>query len=136
MPDLTQPFACDVALADAKRNHRARIPRQAGGADEIRPPRPEERMAAHRSRDSLCAVIAAIASAAAIALSAILSSYVSRNAQPNRQTIEAIDVKDLVEGDLKAESRGLANKKSTLSSATGAGQFLDDTWLEAVRKHR
>ena len=92
-------------------------------------------MAAHRSRDLLCEVIAAIASAAAIALSAILSSYVSRNTQPSQQ-IEAIDVKDLVERIIKVELMGIANKKSKLSSATGAGQFLDDTWLEAVRKHR
>ena len=31
---------------------------------------------------------------------------------------------------------GIANKRNKLSSATGAGQFLDDTWLEAVRTHR
>jgi hypothetical protein len=136
MSDLTQPFPCNVELAGAKGNHLARIPRQAGSADEIRPPRPDERMAAHRSRASLCEVIAAIASAAAIALSAILSSYVSRNTQPSRQTIETIDVRDLVERIIKVESAGLANKKNKLSSATGAGQFLDDTWLEAVRKHR
>jgi hypothetical protein len=136
MSDLTQPFPCNVELAGAKGNHLARIPRQAGSADEIRPPRSDERMPAHRSRASLCEVIAAIASAAAIALSAILHSYVSRNTQPSRQTIETIDVRDLVERIIKVESAGLANKKNKLSSATGAGQFLDDTWLEAVRKHR
>jgi hypothetical protein len=41
-----------------------------------------------------------------------------------------------VERIVKVESTGNANRKNKLSSATGAGQFLDDTWLEAVRKHR
>ena len=31
---------------------------------------------------------------------------------------------------------GDPNAKNKRSSATGAGQFIDDTWLEAVRKHR
>jgi hypothetical protein len=80
--------------------------------------------------------IAAIASAAAIAFSIMLSSYVFRITQLNQQTIEAVDVKALVERIIKVESTGVANKRNKLSSATGAGQFLDDTWLEAVRKHR
>ena len=42
----------------------------------------------------------------------------------------------LVERIIKVESNGIPNAKNKLSSATGAGQFLDDTWLEAVRKHR
>jgi hypothetical protein len=41
-----------------------------------------------------------------------------------------------VERIIKVESTGIANKRNKLSSATGAGQFVDDTWLEAVRKHR
>ena len=36
----------------------------------------------------------------------------------------------------KSRSSGNPNAKNKLSSATGAGQFLDDTWLEAVRIHR
>jgi hypothetical protein len=80
--------------------------------------------------------IAAVALIAAIALGVILNSYVFHGAPSNRQTIEAIDVKALVERIIKVESTGIANKKNKLSSATGAGQFLDDTWLEAVRKHR
>lgn len=34
------------------------------------------------------------------------------------------------------ESGGDANAKSPSSSATGAGQFIDSTWLPVVRKHR
>ncbi|MBI5263999.1 MAG: hypothetical protein HY852_19515 [Bradyrhizobium sp.] len=80
--------------------------------------------------------IAAIVLTAAIASAAILSSYIIRSTHPNRQTIEAIDIKALVERIIKVESTGVADKRNKHSSATGAGQFLDDTWLEAVRKHR
>ena len=136
MPDLAQWFSCNVELAGVKPAHRARTPREAESVDEIRPPRLDERGATDRSRDSLCMAIAAIALTAAIALAVILSLYIFRSTHPNRQTIEAIDVKALVERIIKVESTGIANKRNKLSSATGAGQFLDDTWLEAVRKHR
>ena len=97
------------------------MPQQVESADEISPPRPDERRATDRSRDSLCAAIAAIALTAAIASAVILGSYVFHNTQPNRQTIEAIDVKAIVERIIKVESTEIANKKNRLSSATGAG---------------
>lgn len=34
------------------------------------------------------------------------------------------------------ESGGNPNARSTTSSATGAGQFIDSTWLSTVKKHR
>ncbi|XIA63340.1 lytic transglycosylase domain-containing protein [Bradyrhizobium sp. TZ2] len=78
--------------------------------------------------------IVAIALTAAIAI--IVGCYVFRSTHSNRKTIEEIDVKALVERIIKVKSTGDANKRNKLSSATGAGQFLDDTWLEAMRKHR
>src|SRR5438552_5702847 len=136
MPDLAQRFSSNVELAGAKPTHLAQNPKQAGSADEIRPPRPDERGVTGKSRDSPCVAIVAIALTAAIAGAVILSLYLSRCTPSNRATIEAIDFKALVERIIKVESMGVANKKNKLSSATGAGQFLDDTWLEAVRKHR
>jgi hypothetical protein len=136
MPDLAQWFSCNVELAGVKPTHRARTPREAESVDEIRPPRLDERGTTDRSRHSLYVAIAAIALTAAIALAVILSLYIFRSTHPNRQTIEAIDVKALVERIIEVESTGIANKRNKLSSATGAGQFLDDTWLEAVRTHR
>jgi hypothetical protein len=50
--------------------------------------------------------------------------------------IEQIGVKALVDRIIIVESGGDANAKNKRSTATGAGQFLDDTWLEAIRKHR
>jgi hypothetical protein len=136
MPDLVQRLSCNVELAGAKPTHFAHTPKQAGSADEIKPPLPDERVAPDKSGDSLCVAIAAIALTAAIAAAVILCFYLSRSTPSNPATIEAIDVKALVERIIKVESTGVANKRNKLSSATGVGQFLDDTWLEAVRKHR
>src|SRR5258705_13937078 len=101
MPDLAQRFSSNVELAGAKPTHLAQNPKQAGSADEIRPPRPDEREAPDKSRDSLCVAIAAIALAAAIAPAVILCFYLSRSTSSNRGIIEAIDVKTLVESILK-----------------------------------
>src|SRR5258708_27420928 len=136
MPDLAQRFLCDIEFDGSKLAHLARPPKQTAIKDEIRPPRPDERGPIDQPRDTLCVAIATIALTAAIALAVILGSYLSRSTPSDRATIEAIDVKALVERIIKVESSGIPNAKNKLSSATGAGQFLDDTWLEAVRKHR
>ena len=134
MPDLAQRFLCDIEFDRSKLAHLAHLPKQTVITDEVRPPRPDERLAIDQSRDTLCVAMAAIITAT-IALAVILGSYLSRSTS-DRATIEAIDVKALVERIIKVESNGIPNAKNKLSSATGAGQFLDDTWLEAVRKHR
>ena len=94
------------SLLDAKPTHFA--PSQAGSPDEIRPPLPDERMASDKSGGSLCVAIAAIALTAAIAGAIILSLYLSRCHPSNRATIEAIDVKALVERIIKVEMTGVA----------------------------
>ena len=42
----------------------------------------------------------------------------------------------VVERIIHAESSGNARAKNPRSSATGAGQFLDETWLDLIRKYR
>src|SRR5947209_605203 len=42
----------------------------------------------------------------------------------------------VVERIILVESNGDANARNRRSSATGAGQFLDATWLEMIRTHR
>jgi hypothetical protein len=74
--------------------------------------------------------------AAAIAVAFVLSSYVFRDAHLNEESIDKTAVKTLVERIIAIESNGNPNEKNKRSSATGVGQFLDDTWLEAVRRHR
>jgi hypothetical protein len=46
-------------------------------------------------------------------------------------TIDAV-----VERIIGVESHGDPNAKSKRSSATGLGQFLDETWLDMIRAHR
>lgn len=43
---------------------------------------------------------------------------------------------DLAGRIIGVESGGRADAKNPLSSATGAGQFIDSTWLAMVKKHR
>jgi hypothetical protein len=42
----------------------------------------------------------------------------------------------VVDRIIRAESNGNAYAKNIRSSATGAGQFIDQTWLETIRTHR
>jgi hypothetical protein len=46
------------------------------------------------------------------------------------------DESSVIEQIIIAESNGDPNAKNRRSSATGAGQFLDQTWLEMIRTHR
>jgi hypothetical protein len=41
-----------------------------------------------------------------------------------------------VERIIQAESSGCTNAKNKRSTATGAGQFIDETWLRLIRAHR
>lgn len=57
---------------------------------------------------------------------------------PRHATGKSIDkaaVKAMVERIIVAESNGNLHAKNKRSSA-GATEFLDETWLEAVRRHR
>ncbi len=42
----------------------------------------------------------------------------------------------VVERIIGVESDGDPNAKNKRSSATGLGQFLDETWLDLIRAHR
>jgi hypothetical protein len=42
----------------------------------------------------------------------------------------------VVERIVQAESNGCANLKNKRSTATGAAQFLDETWIRLIRAHR
>lgn len=42
----------------------------------------------------------------------------------------------VVERIIRVESNGNSNAKNIRSSAAGAGQILNQTWLEMIRKHR
>jgi hypothetical protein len=48
----------------------------------------------------------------------------------------AAPVHGVIEQIIRVESGGDPNAKNKRSSATGLGQFLDETWLEMIRAHR
>jgi hypothetical protein len=55
--------------------------------------------------------------------------------RPDHQTGGAA-VDAVVERIIRIESNGDPNAKNKRSSATGLGQFLDETWLDLIRTHR
>jgi hypothetical protein len=110
----------------------ARLPRQRRQAREIVPPDPGERALQGPTRNWLAADTLALVLVAAIALTLLFNHLFRGLTQPTGDAA----VKALVERIITVESGGDANARNKRSTATGAGQFIDDTWLEAVRKHR
>jgi hypothetical protein len=102
--------------------------------DQIRPPKPAgRRCTAWRnwlSIENLTLLVAAFA------LAFVSTSYLFSDAHFNREPVDKTEIKALVERIVAIESNGDTNARDKRSSATGGGQFLDDTWLEAVRRHR
>ncbi|WP_454634279.1 lytic transglycosylase domain-containing protein [Bradyrhizobium cenepequi] len=78
----------------------------------------------------------AVVLAAVIALAVPASLFLFRGVQLKEEVVDQAAIKALVERIVAAESNGDPNARNKRSSATGAAQFLDDTWLEAVRRHR
>jgi hypothetical protein len=110
----------------------APLPRQKRRAVEIKPPDPSEHIPRPGSRSWLAADTFALALFAAMALAWVSHALFRDAGAP----VDKAAVKVLVERIITAESGGDANARNKRSSATGAAQFIDETWLEAVRKHR
>jgi hypothetical protein len=70
---------------------------------------------------------------AALALAWVGGTYFVTNGPPSfgNGAVEAV-----VERIIVVESGGDSNARNKRSSATGAGQFLDETWLEMIRTYR
>jgi hypothetical protein len=109
---------------------------QTGRADDVRPPRPDERGYVVATRRWLSAESITLVFGVAIGLAFVASFILLRDAAFNRTSIDKEAAKALVERIILAESNGDPNARNKRSSATGAAQFLDETWREAVRKHR
>ncbi|WP_245476723.1 lytic transglycosylase domain-containing protein [Bradyrhizobium sp. Leo170] len=77
-----------------------------------------------------------LAIAIAIAFGVTASLFLFRDVQLKDEAIDQAAIRALVERIITAESNGDPNARNKRSSAIGAAQFLDDTWLEAVRRHR
>lgn len=104
-----------------------------GRAPAIRPPTPEEVLARLASRGERRFSLEYLTLAAAVAVAAAWIGMTSvypplRSSGPDTHVV--------VERIIRVESNGNSAARNSRSSATGAGQILNQTWLEMVRKHR
>jgi hypothetical protein len=108
---------------------------QVGCADAVRPPRPDEALSANPCRDDRRISVESVALAAfsALALAWVGGTCLVSHAPP---PFGDGDVRAVVEQIIAVESGGDPNARNKRSSATGAGQFLDGTWLEMMRTYR
>src|SRR5882757_5623362 len=108
---------------------------QVGRADEVRPPRPDEALSANVCRDDRRISVESLTLAviAALTLAWVGGTHLVTNGSP---LFGNGAVKAVVERIIAVESSGDSNAKNKRSSATGAGQFLDETWLEMIGSYR
>jgi hypothetical protein len=103
------------------------------GSGEIRPPGRDARILRNARRIGALAIVLL----AALGMGLIGLSRVNRLTEdegPKPTGRAAVDA--VVERIIRAESNGDANAKNKRSSATGPGQFLDETWLDMIRAYR
>ena len=62
--------------------------------------------------------------------------YFHRAPAPAQELNQRVNIDTVVDQIIKVESNGDPNLKNKRSSATGLGQFLDETWLLLMRAHR
>jgi hypothetical protein len=136
MSDLAPRFLCIGEMADSNPRLLAHASGRTGRADEIRPPRPDERGSVVAARNWLSAESITLALGVALGLAFVAGFVLFRDAHLKGKSIDKTTAKALVERIIIAESNGDPNARNKRSSATGAAQFLDDTWREAVRRHR
>ena len=108
---------------------------QVGRADEVRPPRPDEALSANACPDDrrLSVEFPTLAIIATLILAWVGGTHFVANGAPSFGNGA---VKAIVERIIAVESGGDSNARNKRSSATGAGQFLDETWLEMIRTYR
>ena len=108
---------------------------QIGRADEVRPPRPDEASSANACRDGrrISVESTTLAVVAALALAWVGGTQFVTNGSP---LFGSGAVKAVVERIIAIESGGDSNARNKRSSATGAAQFLDETWLEMIQTYR
>jgi len=108
---------------------------QVGRADEVRPPRPDEALSANACRDGRKISVESLTLAiiATLTLAWVGGTHLVTNGLPSFGNGA---VKAIVERIIVVESGGDSNARNKRSSATGAGQFLDETWLEMMRTYR
>jgi hypothetical protein len=64
------------------------------------------------------------------------NDFGSHSLEPLEQKGFAFDIDTVADQIIQVESNGDANAKNKRSSATGLGQFVNETWLILIRAHR
>src|SRR5258707_2659202 len=108
---------------------------QIGRADEVRTPRPDEALSAITCRDErrISVEFLTLAVIAGLTLAWVGGTHLGADVPP---PFGNAAVKTIVERIIAVESSGDSNAKNKRSSATGAGQFLEETWLEMIGSYR
>ena len=104
-------------------------------AYEVRPPAPDEMLSANKFRGDRRMSVApfTLPFIAGLTLVWIGGSQLITGPSPR---FGGATVKSVVERIIIRESGGDSTAQNTRSSAAGAGQFLDETWLEMIRTYR
>jgi hypothetical protein len=108
---------------------------QTGRTDEVRPPRSDEALSAIAFRDERRISVESITLAVIAAMTLAwfgCNHFVTEGPPPFSNAA----VKTVVERIIAIESNGNSNFKNKRSSATGVGQFLEETWLEMIATYR
>lgn len=101
---------------------------------DIRPPDPDERSGRTVSFRWLSVETVAFVLVSAVVFAFAL--YFLLGGHLSKKQLDSAAIQALVARIITVESNGDPNARNPKSSATGAGQFLDATWLEAVRRYR
>lgn len=81
------------------------------------------------------AVLFVLSALAAICAGALTAFLLDRVWEARRGELSNSEVQLVVEGIIRAESGGNSRAVNPRSTATGAGQFIESTWLDLAKKH-
>jgi hypothetical protein len=135
--EMMFPVPACLSPAELKAPNEQDLPPAPRRAPEVRPPsRDEAPPIARRGTNARAFILfALLAGATGIPLGWGLVSMPGACHSAD-QAMGTLAAEALAERIVQAESNGRADAKNERSSATGAGQFLNDTWLELVSAHR
>ena len=141
-PRVTEPSEAAPALVASQAHSGITTPSELFepallGFREIAIPSEDRRCVAHKSGggQGLRRVIGISALLIAVGLGRFGASWYQYFDRRDELTGQAA-ISAVAERIIAAESNGDPNLKDSHSSATGLGQFLDDTWLELIRHYR
>ena len=104
-------------------------------AGEVRAPTLDEALSTSGCRDERRITVSFLTLAAVATLILALAGD-THFVTTRTPLIRNVSIEAIVDRIIVVESNGSPSTKNKRSSATGTGQFLDQTWLELMRRHR